>query len=127
MDKTPVTCPFCNPVADEIVAKNDLSYARWDRYPVSKGHLLLIPFRHVADYFSLTVEEKQAVLALVDECKKVIEENFNPAGYNIGFNVGVAAGQTVMHCHCHVIPRYVGDVQDARGGVRGVVPGKRGY
>jgi diadenosine tetraphosphate (Ap4A) HIT family hydrolase len=127
MDKTPVTCPFCNPSADEIVAKNDLCYARWDRYPVSKGHLLVIPFRHVADYFSLTVEEKQAVLALVDECKEAIEKNLSPAGYNIGFNVGTAAGQTVMHCHCHVIPRYVGDVRDARGGVRGVVPGKRGY
>jgi len=127
MDKTPVTCPFCNPVADEIVAKNDLCYARWDGYPVSKGHLLVIPFRHVPDFFSMTVEEKQSVLALVDECKEVIEENLKPAGYNIGFNVGEAAGQTVMHCHCHVIPRYIGDVRDARGGVRGVVPGKRGY
>jgi len=69
----------------------------------SRGHLLVIPFRHVADYFSLTVEEKHAVLALVDECKEVIEENLSPAGYNIGFNVGEVAGQTVMHCHCHVI------------------------
>ena len=127
MEQTRMTCPFCNPVADEIVAKNDLCYARWDGYPVSKGHLLVIPFRHVVDYFSLTVEEKQAVLALIDECKEVIEENFKPAGYNIGFNVGTAAGQTVMHCHCHVIPRYVGDVRDARGGVRGVVPQKRDY
>ena len=122
-----MTCPFCNPVADEIVAKNDLCYARWDGYPVSKGHLLVIPFRHVADYFSLTVEEKQAVLALVDECKEVIEKNLRPAGYNIGFNVGKAAGQTVMHCHCHMIPRYVGDVRDPKGGVRGVVPGSIDY
>jgi len=120
-------CPFCNPPADEIVAKNNLCYARWDRYPVSKGHLLVIPFRHIPDFFSMTGEEKEAVLALVTECKEVIEENFSPAGYNIGFNVGVAAGQTVMHCHCHVIPRYVGDVPEPRGGVRGVVPGKRGY
>lgn len=123
----PMTCPFCNPVADEIVAQNDLCYARWDRYPVSKGHLLVIPFRHTPDYFSMTVEERQAVLALIENCKEVIEEDFKPAGYNIGFNVGVAAGQTVMHCHCHVIPRYVGDVREPRGGVRGVVPGKRGY
>jgi diadenosine tetraphosphate (Ap4A) HIT family hydrolase len=122
-----MTCPFCNPVANEIVAKNDFCYARWDRYPVSKGHLLVIPFRHIPDFFLMTVEEKQAVLALVDECKEVIEEEFSPAGYNIGFNVGEAAGQTVMHCHCHVIPRYVGDVRDPKGGVRGVVPGKRGY
>lgn len=125
--ESPMICPFCNPVADEIVAKNDLCYACRDRYPVSKGHLLVIPFRHIPDFFSMTVEEKQAVLALVDECKDVIEEEFSPAGYNIGFNVGVAAGQTVMHCHCHVIPRYVGDVKEPRGGVRGVVPGKRGY
>jgi diadenosine tetraphosphate (Ap4A) HIT family hydrolase len=122
-----MNCPFCNPVADEIVAQNDLCYARWDRYPVSKGHLLVMPFRHTLDFFSMTADEKQAVLALVDECKVVIEENFKPAGYNIGFNVGEAAGQTVMHCHCHVIPRYVGDVKEPRGGVRGVVPGKRGY
>ena len=88
----PMTCPFCNPGADDIVAKNDLCYARWDRYPVSKGHLLVIPFRHTADCFSLTVEEKQSLLTLIDECKEVIEKNFRPAGYNIGVNVGVADG-----------------------------------
>jgi diadenosine tetraphosphate (Ap4A) HIT family hydrolase len=120
-------CPFCNPFADEIVAKNDLCYVRWDRFPVSKGHLLVIPFRHAADYFSLTDEEKQALFALIDECKEVIEENFRPAGYNIGFNVGEAAGQTVMHCHCHVIPRYSGDTENPRGGIRGVIPQKRDY
>ena len=120
-------CPFCDPSPDEIVAKNDLCYARWDRYPVSKGHLLVIPFRHIPDFFSITSEEKEAVLTLVTDCKDVIESEFSPDGYNIGFNVGVAAGQTVMHCHCHVIPRYVGDVKEPRGGVRGVVPGKRGY
>ena len=122
-----MTCPFCNPSADEIVVKNDLCYARWDRYPVSKGHILVIPFRHTADYFSLTVEEKQSLLTLIDECKEVIEKNFRPAGYNIGFNVGEAAGQTVMHCHCHVIPRYAGDTENPRGGVRGVIPRKQDY
>lgn len=120
-------CPFCNPFADEIVAKNDLCYARWDRFPVSKGHLLVIPFRHTTDYFSLSEEEKRATLALIDECKEVIEENFRPAGYNIGFNIGEAAGQTVMHCHCHVIPRYSGDIENPRGGIRGVIPHKREY
>ena len=75
----------------------------------------------------MTVEEKLAMFALIDECKKVIEENFTPAGYNIGFNTGVAAGQTVMHSHCHMIPRYVGDVKEPRGGIRGVVMGKSGY
>ncbi len=123
----PVKCPFCKPFADDIVAKNELCYARWDRFPASKGHLLLMPYRHTPTLFSMTVEEKLAMFALIDECKQVIEENFTPAGYNIGFNTGVAAGQTVMHCHCHMIPRYVGDVKEPRGGIRGVVMGKNGY
>ena len=72
-------------------------------------------------------EEKQAILALVTECRSVIDENFSPDGYNIGFNVGFAAGQTVLHCHCHLIPRYVGDVVNPRGGVRRVVAGMEGY
>jgi diadenosine tetraphosphate (Ap4A) HIT family hydrolase len=122
-----VKCPFCNPPADEIVVKNDLCYARWDKFPVSKGHLLVIPFRHTPDFFSMTDAERRATVDLIGECKKIIEETFQPDGYNIGFNVGEAGGQTVMHCHCHVIPRYAGDVENPRGGVRGVVPGKRGY
>jgi len=123
----PVKCPFCNPLPEDIVAKNDICYARWDLYPVSRGHLLVIPFRHTLDFFSMTPKEKGALISLIDTCKDVIETEFSPAGYNIGFNVGLAGGQTVMHCHCHVIPRYVGDVPDPRGGIRGVVPGKRGY
>jgi diadenosine tetraphosphate (Ap4A) HIT family hydrolase len=123
----PVKCPFCKPFADDIVAKNELCYARWDRFPASKGHLLLMPYRHTPTLFTMTVEEKNSMFALIDECKQVIEENFTPAGYNIGFNTGVAAGQTVMHCHCHMIPRYVGDVKEPRGGIRGVVMGKNGY
>jgi diadenosine tetraphosphate (Ap4A) HIT family hydrolase len=124
----PVKCPFCNPKADEIVVRNDLCYARWDKYPVSKGHLLIIPFRHTPNFFSMTDAERRATVDLISECKKIIEETFpTPDGYNIGFNVGEAGGQTVMHCHCHVIPRYAGDVENPRGGVRGVVPRKRGY
>jgi diadenosine tetraphosphate (Ap4A) HIT family hydrolase len=96
----PVKCPFCNPVADEIVARNELCYARRDRYPVSRGHLLVMPFRHTLDFFSMTPEERVALISLIDTCKGVIDEEFSPAGYNIGFNVGVAAGQTVMHYHC---------------------------
>jgi diadenosine tetraphosphate (Ap4A) HIT family hydrolase len=101
-----------------------LCYARWDRFPVSKGHLLIIPFRHTPDYFTLNREEKLALGDLIDECKTIIEENFKPDGYNIGYNIGNAAGQTVMHCHCHVIPRYKGDTDNPRGGVRRVVAGK---
>lgn len=123
----PVKCPFCNPAAEDIVAGNDLCYARYDRYPVNKGHLLVIPFRHTPDFFSMTPQERGAVLALVTECRDVIEDHLSPDGYNIGFNVGIAAGQTVQHCHCHVIPRYAGDVVNPRGGVRRVVPGREGY
>jgi diadenosine tetraphosphate (Ap4A) HIT family hydrolase len=123
MDKL-TGCPFCVPSGDEIVARNPLCYARWDRFPVSLGHLLIMPFRHTPDYFSLTDEEKQAMVSLIDECRKIIDENFRPAGYNIGYNVGTVAGQTVMHCHCHFIPRYPGDSDNPRGGVRRAVAGK---
>jgi diadenosine tetraphosphate (Ap4A) HIT family hydrolase len=123
----PVKCPFCNPPAEDIVARNDLCYALWDRYPVSRGHLLIIPFRHTPDFFSLTIEERLALLTLIDVGKGIIEEKLRPDGYNIGLNVGEAAGQTVMHCHCHLIPRYAGDVRNPRGGIRRAVPGKREY
>jgi len=117
-------CPFCNPYGEEIVARNELCYARWDAFPVTKGHLLIIPFRHTPDYFSLTIEEKTAMTELIDECRGVIEDNFRPAGYNIGFNIGTVAGQSIMHCHCHLIPRYTGDTDNPKGGVRRVVAGK---
>ena len=83
---------------------------------MSKGHMLVIPFRHVQDFFDL-----------VGDCKQVIEKTEKPAGYNIGFNVGAVAGQTDMHCHCHVIPRYAGDTENPRGGVRGVISKKQSY
>jgi diadenosine tetraphosphate (Ap4A) HIT family hydrolase len=120
-------CPFCNPIAEDIVTRNELCYAMWDRFPVNKGHLLVIPFRHTSDFFTLIPEERIALVSLVASCREIIEEKFSPAGYNIGFNVGEAAGQTVMHCHSHVIPRYVGDVLEPRGGVRGVVPERKVY
>jgi diadenosine tetraphosphate (Ap4A) HIT family hydrolase len=123
----PVKCPFCKPFADDIVAKNELCYARWDRSPVSKGHLLLMPYRHTPDFFSLTPEEKLALLDLIEVCKEFIVENFSPDSYNIGMNVSAAAGQTILHCPCHMIPRYLGDKKRPKGGIRGVVPEKRGY
>jgi diadenosine tetraphosphate (Ap4A) HIT family hydrolase len=122
----PEPCPFCNPRAEEIVARNQLCYALWDGFPASKGHLLVIPFRHTLDFFSMTDEEKQALVLLIGECREVIERDLKPDGYNIGFNVGEAAGQTVMHCHCHLIPRYAGDVPNPRGGVRRVLLSRRG-
>ena len=139
-------CPFCHPsskvaeapfslsrssetspINEELIAQNDLCFALWDRVPVNKGHALVIPFRHTPDFFSLTKEERAAVVDLVVVCRGLIEENYSPDGYNVGFNVGDAGGQTVFHCHCHVIPRYAGDVPVPKGGVRGVVPGRRGY
>lgn len=122
-----MTCPFCNPIAEDIVTKNDLCYALWDRFPVNRGHALVIPFRHTPDFFTLTTEERAAVCDLVVACREMIEENFTPDGYNVGFNVGGMAGQTIFHCHCHVIPRYTGDVPEPKGGIRGVVPERRGY
>lgn len=123
-----MTCPFCNPPPEEIVLANDLCYAHYDKYPVNPGHLLLIPFRHVAGFFEATDEEQAALLALGREAKRLLDDRFHhPDGYNIGVNVGTAAGQTVMHLHVHLIPRYAGDVQDPRGGVRGVIPERRGY
>lgn len=98
-----------------------------DHFPVNRGHALVIPFRHTPDFFSLTQEERAAVCDLVVVCRGLIEENFSPDGYNVGFNVGEAGGQTIFHCHCHVIPRYAGDVPEPKGGVRGVVPERRGY
>ena len=123
----PLTCPFCNPQKDEIVLQNSLCYARYDRYPVNPGHLLLIPFRHIPTLFDATDAELAALLALVREAKTLLDEQFHPDGYNVGVNVGTAAGQTVMHLHVHVIPRYAGDVEDPRGGVRGAIPEKRVY
>lgn len=118
-------CPFCAP--GEPVLANALAYARFDIYPVAPGHLLLIPYRHVASYFAATAEEKRALWELVEAGKALLDGTHAPQGYNIGVNVGAAAGQTVMHLHVHLIPRYAGDLPDPRGGVRGVIPEKRVY
>ncbi|MCQ1538286.1 HIT family protein [Methanocalculus taiwanensis] len=122
-----MTCPFCTPGPSSILLANDLAYARCDLYPVSPGHLLLIPFRHVASFFEATEDEQAALLSLVHDARRLLDELYAPDGYNIGVNVGAAAGQSVMHLHLHVIPRYQGDMEEPKGGVRGVIPGKRGY
>lgn len=119
------SCPFCN--SKEAVIKNDLAYSRYDIYPVSKGHTLIVPHRHVSDFFDLTLEERSAIFELVDETKTLLDKEYQPDGYNIGINVGESAGQTVWHVHVHVIPRYKGDMKEPRGGVRGVIPEKQKY
>jgi len=118
-------CPFCDSLPS--ILRNDLAYARYDIYPVNEGHILVVPFRHVSDFFELTNEERDSVFQLIDEAKTLLDKNHNPDGYNIGINVGEAAGQTVWHAHVHLIPRYKGDVGDPRGGVRGVIPNKKKY
>jgi diadenosine tetraphosphate (Ap4A) HIT family hydrolase len=120
-------CPFCSPVAAEIVLENLLCYSRYDMYPVGKGHLLIVPFRHVANFFELTQDERKAAFELVWQGQAKLDRDLHPDGYNVGVNVGAAAGQTVMHVHIHLIPRYHGDVPDPRGGVRFVIPKKAKY
>lgn len=111
-------CVFCNIPEDEVIAHNDLALAFFDSYPVNRGHALIIPKRHVATYFDATPDETIAMAKLLVEVKELLDAEFAPDGYNIGVNVGAAAGQTIFHLHVHLIPRYVGDVPDPRGGVR---------
>jgi diadenosine tetraphosphate (Ap4A) HIT family hydrolase len=118
-------CIFCGDPS--MVIENDLAFAHYDSYPVSPGHCLIIPRRHVAEYFEATTEEKAAIWALVDEMKTILDEEHKPDGYNVGVNIGKAAGQSVPHIHIHMIPRYKGDMEDPRGGVRGVIPHKQKY
>jgi diadenosine tetraphosphate (Ap4A) HIT family hydrolase len=98
-----------------------------DAYPVSRGHTLIIPKRHVGSFFHLTDEERVALLALLSSAKGAVDAEFGPDGYNIGINDGAAAGQTIPHLHIHLIPRYSGDHSDPRGGVRWIFPDKADY
>jgi len=121
-------CPFCKAESErEIIASTSLSFAFFDGFPVSPGHALIIPRRHVASFFDLTKDEQQDMLKLADCVKSIIDEKYQPDGYNVGVNVGEAAGQSIFHVHMHLIPRYKGDVSNPRGGVRGVIPSKQNY
>lgn len=115
-------CPFCTLIPDAIVLENDLAKAFYDKYPVHEGHLLIVPKRHAETYFDVTPEEILAIHELVKQGKELIDEEHSPDGYNIGVNVGSYGGQTVMHLHFHLIPRYKGDVDDPRGGIRKAIP-----
>jgi diadenosine tetraphosphate (Ap4A) HIT family hydrolase len=119
-------CPFCSLSGAHVIARGRLTTTIRDAYPVSPGHTLVIPNRHVASFFAISDEEQAEVLAAVREAKLALDADLHPDGFNIGLNVGRAAGQTVMHAHVHVIPRFHGDVADPRGGVRHCIPG-RGY
>lgn len=120
-------CLFCKwkNEKEKIILENQVSFAVFDEFAVSKGHIIFMTKRHVKDFFETTREERIAIFELIDEAKKMIDKKYNPSGYNIGMNCGVSAGQSVMHIHVHLIPRYDGDVENPRGGVRGVIPNKK--
>lgn len=122
-------CLFCEWKVhkEKIILENDLAFATYDGYAVSKGHMLFMTKRHVDNFFNITLDERNAIFELVNEAKKMLDEKYRPDGYNIGMNCGIAAGQSVMHIHVHLIPRYNGDVENPRGGVRGVIPQKQNY
>jgi diadenosine tetraphosphate (Ap4A) HIT family hydrolase len=123
----PSSCPFCTLPESRIVARSKLSMTIRDGYPVSPGHTLLIPNRHVVDWFDLNAEEVADLLTATRDAKIVLDSELHPDGYNLGVNAGAAAGQTVMHVHLHLIPRFIGDSRDPRGGVRHCIPHRGHY
>ena len=121
-------CIFCELGAGRIIAENGLCLAIRDAYPVTEHHTLVIPKRHVADYFALYQPERNAIDQMLQEQRiAILEMDSTVSGFNVGINVGKSAGQTVFHVHVHLIPRRDGDVDEPRGGVRGVIPSKRKY
>ncbi len=120
-------CPFCNLPSERVFHEGDLFKAAWDIFPVSAGHALLILNRHVPTWFDASREEQIDLVGGIGIVRSIIEKLHSPDGYNIGVNVGQAAGQTVFHLHVHVIPRYYGDVVDPTGGVRHVIPERGNY
>lgn len=120
-------CPFCTLPTSRIQSSTKLAVVIRDGYPISPGHTLVIPKRHVGSFFDLTSEEHQEMFELLHQAKLVLDAEHNPDAYNIGINDGTAAGQTVPHLHMHLIPRYSGDRADPRGGVRWIIPEKADY
>ena len=120
-------CHFCSIPGEQILLEHPLAVAKRDGYPISKCHTLIIPRRHVLSFFETTEEERLAMLKLLDDAKAMLDREHGPDGYNVGINNGAAAGQTVMHLHIHLIPRYAGDRADPRGGIRWIFPEKAAY
>jgi diadenosine tetraphosphate (Ap4A) HIT family hydrolase len=128
MSTTNNECLFCNISPDRVFAENEYAYAIRDGFPVTEQHSLIIPRRHVEDYFGLTTDELIGCNSLLTDIREVIHESDESVkGFNIGANAGEVAGQTIFHCHIHLIPRRNGDVENPRGGVRHVIPGKGNY
>lgn len=113
-----ISCIFCALSENRVKLENEYAIAIYDKYPVNEGHMLIISRRHFKNYFEATKEEVVALNNLLKEAREYLDTNYNPEGYNIGVNINEAAGQTIMHLHIHLIPRYKGDIDDPRGGVR---------
>ena len=113
-----IQCMFCSIPSTDILVENENALAFFDKFPVNEGHVLIIPRRHLAGLFEATLEEIVSIWKLLKEVTVELNQRFQPDGFNVGVNEGAAAGQTVFHLHIHVIPRYHGDVEDPRGGIR---------
>jgi diadenosine tetraphosphate (Ap4A) HIT family hydrolase len=120
-------CPFCAVCQDCVIDENEHALAVRDAFPVSLGHTLIVLRRHSASWFSASADERLAILTLLDRVRGALDAEMAPTGYNIGVNDGEAAGQTIMHLHVHLIPRFTGDVDDPAGGVRFVIPQRGNY
>ena len=121
-------CIFCTIGKEELQFENNLAYSSLDSYPVSEFHSLIVPKRHIETYFKLTNEEIQACNELILKTKeKILKQDSSVKGFNLGTNAGKSAGQSIMHCHIHLIPRREGDVENPQGGVRSVIPKKQHY
>jgi len=110
-----------------LIYESGTAFSFYDKYPVSQGHALVVPKRLISNYFDITIKEQMACWMMVNKVKAMLQNRYNPDGFNIGINIHEAAGQTVPHCHIHIIPRYNGDEEQPRGGVRGVIPSKQNY
>jgi diadenosine tetraphosphate (Ap4A) HIT family hydrolase len=132
-------CPFCNTETSKIIVANEFAFAFYDNHPVTPGHTLIVPKRHIVSFFDVSGDEQRALFELVTEMRLLLMNTTHPSlcdaagnvcapdGFNIGINDGTVAGQTVMHMHIHLIPRYAGDTSDPRGGVRWIMPEKAPY
>jgi diadenosine tetraphosphate (Ap4A) HIT family hydrolase len=122
-----MSCLFCELPQKRIVFSNPQGLVIRDGYPISPGHTLIIPRRHIGSFFEITTKERDNLLELLEEAKRRLDKEFHPDGYNVGINDGPTAGQTIHHLHIHLIPRYKGDREDPRGGVRWIIPEKAKY
>lgn len=123
-------CVFCEKIKNKtikLIYENQLAIAFFDEFPVNEGHMLIITKKHYPTFFDISDQEQKAMIDLLNKSKKYLDDKYNPDGYNVGLNCGSIAGQSVMHVHMHIIPRYKDDVKNPRGGIRCVIPNKKNY